>query len=292
MAGGRGVVAATGGGKGKSGEGKVSPGEGAKVPPCPRCFAAGTLVATPDGDRAIETLKVGDLVWTKPEHGGKPFAAAITATHERDDQPIYRLALESTRTDGAVRSETLLVTPSHPFYVPAKRDFVQMGELQQGDLLQSLADGEGEGTSTRVVSARLYKPVGKTFNLTVDVGHTFYVGDLRTWVHNTGGPCDNPVGVKDGTFPDEVFSGKKPHQTTPGTKTTTQERYNPKTGKLEKSVIEYDQYGRQVRRTDYTNHGYGNKEKPDEYHSDPHVHIYEYGPGYSPKGSETRINND
>lgn len=190
MAGGRGVVAATGGGKGKSGEGKVSPGEGAKVPPCPRCFAAGTLVATPDGDRAIETLKVGDLVWTKPEHGGKPFAAAITATHERDDQPIYRLALESTRTDGAVRSETLLVTPSHPFYVPAKRDFVQMGELRQGDLLQSLADGEGEGTSTRVVSARLYKPVGKTFNLTVDVGHTFYVGDLRTWVHNTGGPCD------------------------------------------------------------------------------------------------------
>ncbi|SDX78903.1 DNase/tRNase domain of colicin-like bacteriocin, partial [Pseudomonas syringae] len=27
----------------------------------------------------------------------------------------------------------------------------------------------------------------------VDVGHTFYVGELKTWVHNTG-PCDLPEG--------------------------------------------------------------------------------------------------
>jgi len=37
-------------------------------------------------------------------------------------------------------------------------------------------------------------------------------------------------------------------------------------------VIEYDQYGRQVERTYYTNHGYGNQGKPAEYHSDPHTH--------------------
>ncbi|WP_439894588.1 two-partner secretion domain-containing protein [Pseudomonas syringae] len=100
------------------------------------------------------------------------------------------------------------------------------------------------------------------------------------------------VVVTEGTFPDEVFTGKKPHQTTPGIGSVTQERYNPATGKLEESVIEYDQYGRQVKRTDYTNHGYGNQEKPTEYHSDPHTHIYEYGPGYGSNGKETRINND
>ncbi len=44
--------------------------------------------------------------------------------------------------------------------------------------------------------------------------------------------------------------------------------------------------------TDYTNHGYGDKGKPAEYHSDPHTHTYEYGPGYGPKGKETRVNND
>ncbi|GFM66847.1 hypothetical protein PSCICM_00810 [Pseudomonas cichorii] len=44
----------------------------------------------------------------------------------------------------------------------------------------------------------------------------------------------------EGTFPDEVFTGKKPHKTTPGTGIVTQERYNTATGKLENSVIEYD----------------------------------------------------
>jgi RHS repeat-associated protein len=97
---------------------------------------------------------------------------------------------------------------------------------------------------------------------------------------------------KAGTFPDKIFTGKRPHQTTPGTSSTTQERYNPATGKLEKSEIKYDQYGRQVERKDFTNHGYGDASKPKEYHSDPHTHTYEYGPGYGPKGKETRINND
>ncbi|MGE8481732.1 MAG: hypothetical protein ACN6Q5_03910, partial [Pseudomonas sp.] len=41
-------------------------------------------------------------------------------------------------------------------------------------------------------SLELYLPEGKTYNLTVDVGHTFYVGNLKTWVHNTG-PCDLPA---------------------------------------------------------------------------------------------------
>lgn len=157
----------------------------------PCCFAAGTMVATPSGDRAIDTLKVGEIVWSKPEHGGEPFAAAILATHVRTDQPIYRLKLESIRKDGAAEGETLLVTPSHPFYVPAQHDFVPAINLKPGDLLQSLGDGASENVSTRVQSLELFQPVGKTFNLTVDIGHTFYVGKLKTWVHNTG-PCKLP----------------------------------------------------------------------------------------------------
>ncbi|MNI14259.1 hypothetical protein D3C73_675120 [compost metagenome] len=51
--------------------------------------------------------------------------------------------------------------------------------------------GDSEDTSSEVESLELYLPEGKTYNLTVDVGHTFYVGELKTWVHNTG-PCDLP----------------------------------------------------------------------------------------------------
>lgn len=159
----------------------------------PCCFAAGTKVSTPNGDRTIESLKVGDVVWSKPEKGGKPFAATILATHQRSDQPIYRLKLKSVRADGKAEGETLLVTPGHPFYVPAKRDFIPVIDLKPGDQLQSLADGDTDNTSSEVESLELYLPVGQTFNLTVDVGHTFYVGDLKTWVHNTG-PCALPEG--------------------------------------------------------------------------------------------------
>ncbi|KPA91277.1 filamentous hemagglutinin family N-terminal domain [Pseudomonas asplenii] len=161
--------------------------KGELIGPC--CFAAGTMVATPSGDRAIDTLKVGDIVWSKPEKGGEPFAAAILATHVRTDQPIYRLKLESLHADGVAESETLLVTGGHPFYVPAQKGFVPVIDLRGGDLLQSLEDGASENVSTRVRSLELFQPEGKTFNLTVDVGHTFYVGKLKTWVHNVG-PCD------------------------------------------------------------------------------------------------------
>ncbi|MGA9704589.1 filamentous hemagglutinin N-terminal domain-containing protein, partial [Pseudomonas sp.] len=190
------VVAGVGKG-GKTGNGVskdadnfgMNPGPGKG--PC--CFAAGTMVATPSGAKAIETLNVGDIVWSKPENGGEPFAAAILATHKRSDQPIYKLKLTSIRAEGAAESETLFVTPSHPFYVPAKHDFIPVIDLETGDLLQSLGDGAGENVSTRVTSLELFQPQGKTYNLTVDIGHTFYVGKLKTWVHNTG-PCPiNPV---------------------------------------------------------------------------------------------------
>ncbi|AAY90835.1 filamentous hemagglutinin family protein, intein-containing [Pseudomonas protegens Pf-5] len=154
----------------------------------PCCFAAGTMVATPKGERAIETLKIGDVVWSKPEQGGEPFAAAITATHVRTDQPIYRLGLRKDSVDGVASSETLEVTPGHPFYVPARKGFVPLIELQPGDRLQSLGDGAGESSSITVGSVELLQPQGRTYNLTVDIGHTFYVGKLGTWVHNVG-PC-------------------------------------------------------------------------------------------------------
>lgn|GEM_PF-1349149 len=159
--------------------------DGNPIGPC--CFAAGTMVATPAGDVAIDQIKVGDIVWSKPEKGGNPFAAAVLATHIRTDQPIYRLKLAGVGSSGSA-SDTLLVTPGHPFYVPAKHEFVPVIDLKPGDLLQSLSDGASEDVSSQVVSLELFQPKGKTYNLTVDIGHTFYVGKLKTWVHNVG-PC-------------------------------------------------------------------------------------------------------
>jgi RHS repeat-associated protein len=53
-----------------------------------------------------------------------------------------------------------------------------------------------------------------------------------------------------GTSPDEVFSSKAPKQTTPGTKTLEGQHINDK-GRVEPWKAHYDEYGRQIGRTDY-----------------------------------------
>lgn len=83
-------------------------------------------------------------------------------------------------------------------------------------------------------------------------------------VQNCAMDCVNPlnwfnlkkVGVvgkkvtKKGTFPDEIFSTKAPKQTTPGTKTLEGQYINDK-GRVESWKAHYDEYGRQIGRTDY-----------------------------------------
>ena len=66
---------------------------------------------------------------------------------------------------------------------------------------------------------------------------------------------------------------------TPGLKITHYKEHN---GTIEKSVVIYDDFGRQKWRIDYSNHGYNN-------HSVPHLHERIYSSRYDPrKGKETR----
>lgn len=118
-----------------------------------------------------------------------------------------------------------------------------------------------------------------------------YVPDPLGWVDPLGlNGCPDEKPSNDGPLlPDEAWHKNAPNQVTPGTKELEHYKYNPKTGELEYSTVKYDEYGRQVERIDYTDHGYGDPASPD-YHSTPHTHTYEYGPGYSPKGKEIRIN--
>ncbi|MCC7005990.1 MAG: Hint domain-containing protein [Ottowia sp.] len=155
-----------------------------KLRPC--CFAPGTLVATPAGYRKIETLKIGDKVWTKrDDNSGAVFSAAITTTHVRDDQPIYKLTLKQVTADGSTQQDYLFVTPSHPFYVK-QRGFIPAIDLKTGDELSSLH--APQGVITIVTSFTRVSDQGRTHNLSVAIGETFFVGTLNAWVHNTG-PC-------------------------------------------------------------------------------------------------------
>src|SRR5258706_9312592 len=57
-----------------------------------------------------------------------------------------------------------------------------------GDELVSLATQ----THLRMRALRLESRHGTTYNLTVETGHTFFVGGLGTWEHNVG-PCKTCV---------------------------------------------------------------------------------------------------
>lgn len=89
--------------------------------------------------------------------------------------------------------------------------------------------------------------------------------------------CAGGGGAKP-ALPPNAWNKNAPHQVTPGTNTLDHVKFNPKTGQWEQSTVHYDQYGRQIGRTDNSTHGF-----PDT-HTDPHHHTYTYGPGYGPKG--------
>lgn len=95
------------------------------------CFARGTMVDTPDrGPRPIESLKLGDLVWSYRRSNGYPRAGKITQHFCKGRSPVVRVTLDS----GA----EVWCTPEHKWLVrpwgkrPKER---RADQLQPGDRL-------------------------------------------------------------------------------------------------------------------------------------------------------------
>jgi hypothetical protein len=87
-----------------------------------RCASPTTRVATPDGERPISTLRVGDLVYTVDQ--GARVARPLVRVHRQPvaDHAIVRMVT----TDGAV----VEMSPNHP-----TADHGTFGELGPGDRL-------------------------------------------------------------------------------------------------------------------------------------------------------------
>lgn len=157
-----------------------------KLGNCTRCFLAGTEVRMGDGsDKDIEDVQVGDEVLaTDPETGvtGKRRVTHLIVT-EHDK---YFNELTIATDDGL---EKLTATHEHPFWSPSEHRWVGAGELKPGMTL--LTD---DGDTVIVTGNRPFAKHAKTYNLTVDDLHTYYVlaGETPVLVHNSG-PCDPPL---------------------------------------------------------------------------------------------------
>ncbi len=146
-----------------------------------QCFVAGTLVATPSGERAIETLKAGDLVLARGEHGDDALTARpVVRTFERLAPALVDVRVVTL--DGT--SERVRSTPEH-LYFTRDRGWLGASELAAGEALTDSA-----GREVQVLQVAPVPQEAVVYNLEVDTDHTYFVGRSAIWVHNqcgTGG---------------------------------------------------------------------------------------------------------
>jgi hypothetical protein len=96
--------------------------EPAGPPPCPICLARGSRIATPLGERAVETIRVGDLVWTSDGVGGRR-AVPVVLVGSTPVPPEHEM-VHLVTADG----RSLVVSPGHPL-----ADGRPVGSLRVGD---------------------------------------------------------------------------------------------------------------------------------------------------------------
>ncbi len=137
-----------------------------------QCFAAGTLVHTEHGDRPIETVGVGDKVWSRDAITGAVALKPVTRRFETPNMPVLELQIASE-----LSSETLTVTPGHPFWVDA-RGWVDSDALEAGAPLWS----PGAALTARAIEISGRRET--VYNIEIQDFHTYFVGTSHAWVHN------------------------------------------------------------------------------------------------------------
>ncbi|WP_269853941.1 polymorphic toxin-type HINT domain-containing protein [Streptomyces sp. RPT161] len=163
---------------------------------CGQCFPSGTKVLMADGfTRNIEGIRAGDTVLaTDPTTGRTAPRRVIRPIVTDGDKHFDELTLKS----GDKGSAKLVATDEHPFWSPATHSWVKTKDLTPGATLLST-----HGTVVKVLANRAFDQQARTYNLTVDGLHTYYVlaGGTPVLVHNSDG-CLRFV---DGEIWDDAF---------------------------------------------------------------------------------------
>lgn len=93
------------------------------------CFTAGTLVHTKEGLVAIEQIKVGDWVLSKPENGGEQEYKRVLKTFAHKPTTVMRVGY--ALTEDTDRIYPIVATLNHPFWV-TEEGWTAAGDLPTG----------------------------------------------------------------------------------------------------------------------------------------------------------------
>ncbi len=135
-------------------------------------FSADTLIATPDGDKPISEIEVGDVILAYSEATEEVDIYHVSATHnQRHDSTL----------DITIDGETLHTTDEHPFYVirDNEEQWVEAKHLQADDRVLA-----ADGTLGVVEAIEIVDKPQTMYNLTVSLVATYLVGDGQWVVHN------------------------------------------------------------------------------------------------------------
>ena len=153
------------------------------------CFVAGTLVHTEEGIKKIEDIKVGDRVLSFNEKITETSYKEVVDTIERSTYEICTIK----HSNGKIQSTT-----GHLFMVEGKW-WTSAIEIKEGD---KLVLSNGEVTDVLDVSVKEGSYPIKTYNLSVDKNHTFFVDSQGVLTHNTANirKCKSSKGVSEAKY--------------------------------------------------------------------------------------------
>jgi RHS repeat-associated protein len=154
---------------------------------CGNSFAADTKVLMADGShKPIQDVKFGDAVANADPDAAANQQHKVTAIHVTDTDTDFASLSVLTATG----AKTITVTAHHLFWDSTKQVWTNAADLKSGDKL----DTGGDGIATVLFSWKFTSSI-RTYNLTVDNLHTYYViaGSTPLLVHNGGkiGKCPN-----------------------------------------------------------------------------------------------------
>ncbi|MFJ5079460.1 RHS repeat-associated core domain-containing protein [Streptomyces sp. NPDC088553] len=145
--------------------------------PC-HSFLPGTEVLMADGARKkIEEVEAGDTVVTTDVDTGKNAEKKVLETIKTEDDKDFT---EITLATGKKLS-IIVATTTHPFWVPALREWVPAGSLSAGQWLRTSA-----GTLVEIAELDHHTKWQRTHDLTIEDIHAYYVlaGATPVLVHN------------------------------------------------------------------------------------------------------------
>lgn len=135
------------------------------------CFAAGTLIATPDRLVKIESLKVGDIVSSWDTSLEKTVNNRVTALHRNKAVDWIEIFISN---------HSIKCTKNHHFWLPKIKKWIAAKHLSKGMTL--LLEN---GNSTEVINVNSHTTKEEpTYNLTVENTHCYFVGPKKILAHN------------------------------------------------------------------------------------------------------------